>query len=57
MTIAKPIAASAAEIAMEKIANITPVGWCGCGAKRQNAMKFRFAAANINSMPMRIKIA
>src|ERR1700719_979641 len=57
MTIARPTAASAAEIAMEKIASITPVGWCGCGAKRQNAIKFKLAAANINSMPMRMKIA
>ena len=57
MTIARPTAASAAEIAMEKIVMITPVDGCGGGAKCQNAMKFKFAAASINSMPMRIKIA
>ena len=57
MTNASPTAASAAAIAMEKMATITPVGGCGCGAKRQNAMKFRFAAASIISMPMRMKIA
>ena len=57
MTIARPTAASAAEIAMEKIAIITPVGGCGGGAKRQNAMKFKFAAASIISIPIRMKIA
>src|SRR6516162_7421042 len=57
MTIARPTAASAAEIAMEKIAIITPVDGCGGGAKRQNAMKFKFAAASIISIPIRMKIA
>ena len=57
MTIASPTAASAAEIAMEKIAIITPVDGCGGGAKRQNAMKFRLAAASIISIPIRMKIA
>src|SRR5215831_1419740 len=57
MTIARPTAASAAEMAMEKIAIITPVGGCGGGAKRQNAMKFKFAAASIISIPIRMKIA
>ena len=33
MTSAKPTAASAAAMAMEKIANMTPVGGCGCGAE------------------------
>src|SRR4029077_14660546 len=42
---------------MEKIAIITPVGGCGGGAKRQNAIKFKFAAASIISMPIRMKIA
>jgi hypothetical protein len=42
---------------MEKIAIITPVGGCGGGAKRQNAIKFKFAAASIISIPIRIKIA
>jgi hypothetical protein len=44
-------------MAMEKIAIITPVGGCGGGAKRQNAIKFKFAAASIISIPIRIKIA
>src|SRR5262252_847910 len=57
MTIARPTAASAAEIAMEKIAIITPVEGCGGGAKCQNAMKFKFAAASIISMPIRMKMA
>src|SRR6185437_13545200 len=57
MTIARPTAASAAEMAIEKIAIITPVDGCGGGAKRQNAMKFKFAAASIISIPIRIKIA
>jgi hypothetical protein len=42
---------------MEKIAIITPVGCCGCGLKRQKAMKFKFAAASIISIPIKIKIA
>ena len=57
MTIARPTAASAAEMAMEKIAIITPVDGCGGGAKRQNAMKFKFAAASIISIPIRMNIA
>ena len=57
MTIARPTAASAAEIAIEKITIITPVGGCGAGAKRQNAIKFKFAAASIISIPIRMKIA
>src|ERR1044071_8191404 len=44
-------------MAMEKIAIITPVGGCGGGAKRQNAMKFKLAAASIISIPIRMKIA
>src|SRR6266550_3215828 len=57
MTNARPTAASAAAMAMEKIAIITPVGWCDSGLKRQNAMKFKFAAASIISMPIKIKMA
>src|SRR6266487_6404415 len=57
MTSASPTAASAAAIAIEKIATITPMGDCGCGLKRQNAMKFRFAAASIISIPIRMKMA
>ena len=57
MTNASPTAASAAAIAIEKIAIITPMGDCGCGLKRQKATKFKLAAANIISMPMRMKIA
>src|SRR5262245_3888369 len=57
MTNARPTAASAAEMAIEKIATITPVYGCGGGAKRQNAMKFKFAAASIISIPIRMKIA
>ena len=29
----------------------------GCGPNLQNAMKFRFAAASIISMPIKMKIA
>src|SRR2546430_15502601 len=57
MTKASPTAASAAAMAIEKIATITPVGRCGSGLKRQNAMKFRFAAATIISIPIKMKIA
>src|SRR5437588_1479030 len=57
MTSARPTAASAAAMAMAKIAIITPVGSCGSGLKRQNAMKFKFAAASIISMPIKIKMA
>src|SRR5450432_4136001 len=57
MTSARPTAASAAAIAIEKIATITPVICCGSGPKRQHATKFRFAAASINSMPIKMKIA
>ena len=57
MTNASPTAASAAAMAIEKIAIITPVGWCGSGLKRQNAIKFKFAAASIISMPIKMKIA
>src|SRR6266853_351616 len=37
MTNASPTAASAAAIAMEKIAIMTPVGWCGSELNRQKA--------------------
>src|SRR4029453_15437743 len=57
MTNARPTAASAAAMAIEKIATITPVGWCGSGLNRQNAMKFMFAAASIISMPIKMKMA
>src|SRR2546423_7351009 len=57
MTSASPTAASAAAIAMEKMATMTPVGFGEAGPNRQNAMKFRFAAASISSIPMRMKIA
>src|SRR5207248_4543025 len=57
MTSASPTAASAAAIAMEKIATITPVGCAGSGLKRQKATKFMFAAASISSIPIRMKIA
>src|SRR3981189_1591170 len=57
MTNASPTAASAAAIAMEKIATMTPMGGRGCELKRQKATKFKFAAASIISMPIRMKIA
>src|SRR5437868_12922447 len=57
MTKAKPTAASAAAIAMEKIATMTPVGCCGLGPNRQKAMKFRLAAASIISIPIKMKMA
>src|SRR4051794_16835451 len=57
MTRARPTAASAAAMAIEKMATITPVGFCGSGPKRQKATKFRFAAANIISMPIKMKMA
>src|SRR6266568_5247800 len=57
MTNARPTAASAAAMAMAKIAIITPAGWRGSGLKRQNAIKFKFAAASIISMPIKIKMA
>ena len=57
MTNASPTAASAAAIAIEKIATMTPMGGCGCGLKRQNATKFKFAAASIISIPIKIKMA
>src|ERR1041385_1815199 len=57
MTSARPTAASAAAIAIEKIATITPVGFCDGDPKRQKAMKFRFAAASMSSIPIRMKIA
>ena len=57
MTSASPTAASAAAMAMEKIAIITPVGWCGSELKRQKAMKLRFAAASMISMPIKMKMA
>src|SRR6266404_1126078 len=57
MTKARPTAASAAAIAMEKIATMTPVGCCGSEPKRQKATKFRLAAASIISMPIRMKMA
>jgi hypothetical protein len=36
---------------------MTPMGGCGCGLKRQNATKFKFAAASIISMPIKMKMA
>src|SRR6266436_5597196 len=57
MTNASPTAASAAAIAIEKIATMTPMGGFGCGLKRQNATKFKFAAASIISMPIKMKMA
>jgi hypothetical protein len=44
-------------MAIEKIAIITPIGGCDCGPNRQNAIKLRFAAANIISIPIRMKMA
>src|SRR4029077_17149985 len=57
MTMARPTAASAAAMAMAKIATIMPVGCAGCGANRQNAMKLMFAAASIISIPIKMKMA
>ena len=56
MTIAKPTAASAAEIAMEKITIITPVAGRGGGAKRQNAIILSLDKGdfwNDNKFPLR----
>ena len=36
---------------------MTPMGGCGCGLKRQNATKFKFAAASIISIPIKMKMA
>src|SRR5262249_21820610 len=57
MTMARPTAASAAAIAIAKIATMTPVGRADAGANRQNAMKLMFAAASIISIPIKINIA
>src|SRR5437588_5152584 len=57
MTIARPTAASAAAIAIAKIATMTPVGCEGGGANRQNAMKLMFAAVSIISIPIKMKMA
>src|SRR4029077_19478428 len=57
MTRARPTAASPAAITRKKNATNTPVGDCGCGPKRQKAMKFKLAAASISSMPIKMKIA
>ena len=57
MTIARPTAASAAAIAIEKMATITPIGCEAGGLNRQNAMKLMFAAASIISIPIKMKIA
>src|SRR5262245_27970766 len=42
---------------IEKITNMMPVSASGCSLNRQNAMKFRFAAFNISSIPMSTMIA
>src|ERR1035441_3431267 len=57
MMSARPTAASAPAIAMEKSTKIKPVSASGCGPKRQKAIKFRFAAFSIISMPMRTRMA
>src|SRR5688572_24007787 len=57
MMSARPTAASAAATPIEKITNMIPVSASGCSLKRQNAMKFRFAALSISSMPMSTMMA
>src|SRR5689334_22768768 len=57
MMSARPTAASAAATPMEKITNRMPVNTSGCSLKRQNAMKFRFAALSMSSMPMSTMMA
>src|ERR1041385_6970044 len=57
MMSARPTAASAAATPIEKITNRIPVSASGCSLKRQNAMKFRFAALSMSSMPMRTMMA
>src|SRR5450759_5490726 len=57
MMSAKPTAASAAATPIEKITNMIPVSASGCSPKRQNAMKFRFAALSMSSMPMSTMMA
>src|SRR5207248_10536607 len=47
ITMARPTAASAAAMAMAKIATITPVNCTDWSANLQNAMKLIFAAASI----------
>src|ERR1017187_4047333 len=57
MMSARPTAASAPAIAMEKRTKIKPVSASGCGPKRQKAIRFRFAAFSISSMPMSTRMA
>src|ERR1017187_8125165 len=57
MISAKPTAASAAATPIEKITNMIPVNVSGGSLKRQNAMKFRFAALSMSSMPMSTMMA
>src|SRR6266496_2649507 len=57
MMSASPTAASAAAMAMENTTNITPRSASGFGPNRQKAMKFRFAALSISSMPTSTRIA
>ena len=56
MTSARPTAASAAATAIEKMTKITPVAGAGEAPYRQNAMKFKFAAFSINSIPSRTRM-
>jgi hypothetical protein len=42
---------------MEKSANMAPVNAAGAGPYLQNAIKFRFAALSISSIPIRTRIA
>ena len=51
------MAASAAAMPIEKITNMIPVSASGCSLKRQNAMKFKFAALSMSSMPMSTMMA
>ena len=46
-----------AAMAMENTANIRPVIVSGFSLKRQKAMKFRFAALSMSSMPIRTRMA
>src|SRR5215469_5081715 len=54
---ASPTAASAAATPIENSANITPVKASGFGPYLQNAIKFKFAAFSINSIPTSTRIA
>src|SRR6185369_4449526 len=54
---ARPTAASAAATPIEKITNRIPVSASGCSLKRQNAMKFKFAALSMSSMPISTMMA